>query len=141
MPASSLYWIQKSASSVSSAAGKRSKAASPGVRLPAADAVLASNPPAAAPAPTANPFSKKFRRLNETVGWFAFSPRFEGLLLMAPIVRFFNVVIILSFFLSSMVPEDDLSSSPKVRGSSSRNVPCERRDKFLLYTTSAARLG
>src|SRR5262245_58620549 len=65
MPASSLYWIQKSASSVSSAAGNRSRAASPGVKPSAAAAELTSNPLAAAPDPTANPFSKKDRRLNE----------------------------------------------------------------------------
>src|SRR5262245_46688128 len=101
-PPSSLYWIQKSASSISSAAGNRSRAASPGVRPPAAYALLTSNPPAAAPAPTANPFSKKDRRLNEINGRVDFSSEFKGLFLIALNRRFFKVVIIIPFLGSSL---------------------------------------
>src|SRR5215472_7117643 len=69
MPPSSLYWIQKSASSISSAAGNRSRAASPVVRPPLALAVrvLMKNPAPTVPAPTASEFLKKARRL---MGYF-----------------------------------------------------------------------
>src|SRR5438093_12459798 len=66
MPPSSLYWTQKSASIVSSAAGKRSRAASPGVRPPLASAVrmLVNSPaPPMVPAPTASDLPRKERRL------------------------------------------------------------------------------
>src|SRR5439155_9449305 len=64
-PPSSLYWIQKSASSNSSAAGNRSSAASPGVRPPLASAVrmLANNPAPMVPAPMAIVLPRKERRL------------------------------------------------------------------------------
>src|SRR5215472_12250781 len=67
MPPSSLYWIQKSASSISSAAGNRSSAASPGVRPPLALAVrmLGNSPIPIVPAPTASDVSRKKRRLIE----------------------------------------------------------------------------
>src|SRR5438874_5051535 len=68
MPPSSLYWTQKSASIVSSAAGKRSRAASPGVRPPLASAVrmLVNSPaPPMVPAPTASDLPRKERRLIE----------------------------------------------------------------------------
>src|SRR5258707_15681993 len=65
MPPSSLYWIQKSASISSSAAGKRSNAASPDERPPLASAVrmLANNPAPMAPAPRAIVLPRKERRL------------------------------------------------------------------------------
>src|SRR5437667_12720331 len=65
MPPSSLYWIQKSASSSSSAAGKRSSAASPGERLPLASAVrmLPNSPAPTVPAPRAIVLPRKERRL------------------------------------------------------------------------------
>src|SRR5262249_42486146 len=64
-PPSSLYWIQKSASSISRAAGNRSSAASPGVRPPLASAVrmLANNPAPIVPAPSAIVLPRKERRL------------------------------------------------------------------------------
>src|SRR5262245_927414 len=65
MPPNSLYWIQKSASSNSSAAGNRNSAASPGVRPPLASAVwmLANNPAPMVPAPRAIVLPRKERRL------------------------------------------------------------------------------
>src|SRR5205823_7703264 len=65
MPPSSLYWIQKSDSIVSSAAGKRSSAASPVERPPLAFAVrmLPNNPAPMVPAPRAIVFPRKERRL------------------------------------------------------------------------------
>src|SRR2546422_4972811 len=73
MPPSSLYWIQKSASRISNAAGNRSSAASPGVRPPLALAVrvLMKNPAPMVPAPTASDFPKKERRLMELFEGFA----------------------------------------------------------------------
>src|SRR6266581_7701564 len=65
MPPSSLYWIQKSASIVSSAAGNLSSAASPVERPPLASAVrmLANNPAPMVPAPRAIVLPRKERRL------------------------------------------------------------------------------
>src|SRR5947207_15916288 len=65
MPPSSLYWIQKSASIVSSAAGKRSSAASPAERPPLAFAVrtLPNSPAPTVPAPRAIVLPRKERRL------------------------------------------------------------------------------
>src|SRR4030095_5955216 len=65
MPPSSLYWIQKSASRSSSAAGKRSSAASPSERLPPAFAVrmLPNSPAPTVPAPRAIVLPRKERRL------------------------------------------------------------------------------
>src|SRR5438034_8126875 len=65
MPPSSLYWIQKSDSIVSSAAGKRSRAASPSERLPPAFAVrmLPNSPAPTVPAPRAIVLPRKDRRL------------------------------------------------------------------------------
>src|SRR6266550_2110203 len=65
MPASSLYWFQKSASIVSSAAGNRSSAASPAERLPLASAVrmLPNSPAPTVPAPKAIVLPRKERRL------------------------------------------------------------------------------
>src|ERR1041385_1743136 len=76
MPPSSLYWIQKSASSSSSAAGKRSSAASPVERLPLASAVrmLPNSPAPTVPAPRAIVLPKKERRLMD---------RFRDLLLFS----------------------------------------------------------
>src|SRR5437762_2590089 len=73
MPPSSLYWIQKSASSLSSAAGNRSSAASPGVRplLALAVRVLIKNSAPTVPAPTARDFPKNERRLMELLEGFA----------------------------------------------------------------------
>src|SRR6266699_4306088 len=73
-PPSSLYWTQKSVSSISAAAANRSSAASPGVRPPLASAVrvLTKNPAPIVPAPTASDLPKKERRLIEL---------FEGLTL------------------------------------------------------------
>src|SRR5215831_6608237 len=67
MPPSSLYWIQKSASSISSAAGNRSSAASPGVRPPLALAVLVliKNPAPTVPATMAPELRRNERRLIE----------------------------------------------------------------------------
>src|SRR6516164_918196 len=67
MPPSSLYWIQKSASSNSSAAGNRSSAASPGVRPPLALAVLVliKNPAPTVPATMAPELRRNERRLIE----------------------------------------------------------------------------
>src|SRR5215831_20542494 len=67
MPPSSLYWIQKSASSSSNAAGKRSRAASPGVRPPLALAVLVliKNPAPTVPATMAPELRRNERRLIE----------------------------------------------------------------------------
>src|SRR5215472_6534628 len=68
MPPTSLYWIQKSASSISSAAGKRSRAASPGFNVPGLKADvrwLSNKPPPNVPAPMANDLPKKERRLME----------------------------------------------------------------------------
>src|SRR5262245_23817087 len=65
MPPSSLYWIQKSASSISNAAGNRSNAASPVERLPLASAVrmLPNSPALTVPAPRAIVLLRKERRL------------------------------------------------------------------------------
>src|SRR5215216_8043290 len=65
MPPSSLYWIQTSASSNSSAAGKRSSAASPGERLPLGSAarILLNSPAPTVPAPKAIVLLRKERRL------------------------------------------------------------------------------
>src|SRR6266498_5102091 len=65
MPPSSLYWIQKSASSISSAAGNRRRAASPDVRPPLALAVwvLGNSPTPTVPAPRASDLPRKERRL------------------------------------------------------------------------------
>src|SRR6478609_8042871 len=65
MPPSSLYWIQKSASSASRAAGKRRSAASPGERLEPASAArtLLNSPAPTVPAPRAIVLLKKERRL------------------------------------------------------------------------------
>src|SRR5213596_991785 len=65
MPPSSLYWSQKSASSSSKAAGKRSSAASPVERLPLASAVrmLPNSPAPTVPAPKAIVLLRKERRL------------------------------------------------------------------------------
>src|SRR2546430_9619491 len=65
MPPSSLYWIQKSASISSNAAGNRSSAASPGERLPLASAVrmLPNSPAPTLPAPRAIVLPRKERRL------------------------------------------------------------------------------
>src|SRR5438034_10158839 len=69
MPPSSLYWIQKSASSSSSAAGKRSNAASPVERLPLASAVrmLPNSPAPTVPAPRAIVLPRKERRLMDSL--------------------------------------------------------------------------
>src|SRR5437867_12258460 len=74
MPPSSLYWIQKSASISSSAAGNRSRAASPGVRPPLALAVrvLIKKPPPIVPAPTAIDLPRNERRLIERFRGFSF---------------------------------------------------------------------
>src|SRR4029453_12015902 len=76
MPPSSLYWIQKSASGSSSAAGKRSSAASPSERLPLASAVrmLLNSPAPTVPAPKAIVLPRKERRLMD---------RFRGLILFS----------------------------------------------------------
>src|SRR5437763_11468319 len=68
MPPSSLYWIQKSASIVSSAAGKRSSAASPAERPPLAFAVrtLPNSPAPTVPAPKAIVLPRKERRLMDS---------------------------------------------------------------------------
>src|SRR5262249_60413273 len=65
MPPSSLYWIQKSASSISSAAGNRSSAASPSERPPLALAVLGplNSPAPIVPAVRAMGLPRKERRL------------------------------------------------------------------------------
>src|SRR5690242_1033127 len=65
MPPSSLYWIQKSASSSSRAAGNRSSAASPGESAPPAFAVrmLPNRPAPTVPAPIAIVLLRKERRL------------------------------------------------------------------------------
>src|SRR5262249_25890702 len=65
MPPSSLYWIQKSASSISSAAGNRSSAASPSERPPLALAVLGplNSPAPMVPAVRAMVLPRKERRL------------------------------------------------------------------------------
>src|SRR6266480_1081730 len=79
MPPSSLYWIQKSASSISAAAANRSKAASPGVRPPLASAVrmLVNSPaPPMVPAPTANDLPRKERRLIKRLDRSTFSSEF-----------------------------------------------------------------
>src|SRR5262249_37541915 len=68
MPPSSLYWIQKSASSISSAAGKRSSAASPGVKPPRLASTIRlppSTPAPSVPAPTASELRRNKRRLIE----------------------------------------------------------------------------
>src|SRR5262249_60176333 len=67
MPPSSLYWIQKSASSISSAAGNRKSAASPRVRPPLALAVLVliKNPAPTVPATMAPELRRNERRLIE----------------------------------------------------------------------------
>src|SRR6516162_5410203 len=67
MPPSSLYWIQKSASSNSSAAGNRRSAASPRVRPPLALAVLVliKNPAPTVPATMAPELRRNERRLIE----------------------------------------------------------------------------
>src|SRR5215468_8496763 len=67
MPPSSLYWIQKSASSISSAAGNRRSAASPRVRPPLALAVLVliKNPAPTVPATMAPELRRNERRLIE----------------------------------------------------------------------------
>src|SRR5262245_27917351 len=69
MPPSSLYWIQKSASSNSNAAGNRSSAASPGVRPPLALAalVLIKNPAPTVPATMTPELRRNERRL---MGYF-----------------------------------------------------------------------
>src|SRR4029077_2714182 len=66
MPPSSLYWIQKSASSSSNAAGNRRSAASPGVRPPRlafAVPVPPSSPTPIVPAPAASDLPRNARRL------------------------------------------------------------------------------
>src|ERR1043166_499615 len=65
MPPSSLYWIQKSASSNSNAAGNRRSAASPAERLPPACAArtFVNRPAPMVPAPKAIVLPKKERRL------------------------------------------------------------------------------
>src|SRR5262249_21521333 len=65
MPPSSLYWIQKSASSSSNAAGNRSSAASPCGKPPLASAlrVPPSNPTPIVPAPAASDARRNERRL------------------------------------------------------------------------------
>src|SRR5947208_8446253 len=80
MPPSSLYWIQKSASSSSSAAGKRSSAASPVERLPLASAVrmLPNSPAPTVPAPSAIVLLKKERRLMNRFRDFLFSVLSSG---------------------------------------------------------------
>src|SRR6266487_6049613 len=75
MPPSSLYWIQKSASSISRAAGKRSSAASPGERLELTSAarMLLNSPAPTVPAPRAIVLLKKERRLMNRFRGFLFS--------------------------------------------------------------------
>src|SRR5215472_6437824 len=63
MPPSSLYWIQKSASSISSDAGNRSRAASSDDRAALAVFVLIKNPAPTVPAPRAIVLLRKERRL------------------------------------------------------------------------------
>src|SRR5262249_31827495 len=77
MPASSLYWIQKSASSISSAAGNRSRSASVPSGPPLAVRVLMKNPAPTVPAPTAKDFPKKERRLMERLGDLTVSSSFS----------------------------------------------------------------
>src|SRR5215469_9881315 len=74
MPPSSLYWIQKSASRISSAAGNRSRAASPVLSVPELKADvrwLSNKPPPSVPAPMANDLPKKERRLIQLFEGFA----------------------------------------------------------------------
>src|SRR5450759_2059889 len=83
MPPSSLYWIQKSASSISAAAANRRRAASPEVRPPLASAVAGANPltnsPAPmVPAPTASDLPKKERRLIELFDGLSVSSKFSS---------------------------------------------------------------
>src|SRR5689334_4917997 len=75
MPPSSLYWIQKSASKSSSAAGKRSSAASLADRVPPAFAVrmLPNSPAPTVPAPRAIVLPRKERRLYRFRGLLVFS--------------------------------------------------------------------
>src|SRR6266705_217956 len=75
MPPSSLYCIQKSASSFSRAAGKRSIAASPRERLELASAarMLLNSPAPTVPAPRAIVLLKKERRLMNRFRGFLFS--------------------------------------------------------------------
>src|SRR6266446_2466148 len=77
MPASSLYWIQKSASRISAAAANRRRAASPLLSLPCCPLLMTSCensvvfPRAAMPAPAtvvASPFLRKDRRLLDLNG-------------------------------------------------------------------------
>src|SRR6266446_5178249 len=79
IPPSSLYWTQKSVSSISAAAANRSNAASPGVRPPLASAVrmLVNSPaPPMVPAPTARELPKKDRRLIKRLDRSTFSSEF-----------------------------------------------------------------
>src|SRR5207249_4266199 len=80
-PASSLYWTQKSVSSISAAAANRSNAASPGVRPPLASAfrMLVNSPaPPMVPAPTASDLPKKERRLINFFGALTLSSDFSA---------------------------------------------------------------
>src|SRR5712691_10986549 len=96
MPPSSLYWIQKSASIVSSAAGKRSNAASPGERPPLASAVrmLVNSPAPTVPAPKAIVLPRKERRLMN---------RFRGLTLSSKLSSRGGYLVLLKSFAVGLV--------------------------------------
>src|SRR5205809_3085713 len=98
MPPSSLYWIQKSDSIVSSAAGKRSSAASPGERLPPAFAVrmLPNSPAPTVPADRAIVLPRKDRRLIYLFRGLTLSSKLSSIGRLSLLLEPFAVVLLIA---------------------------------------------
>src|SRR6266478_7428876 len=99
MPPSSLYWIQKSASISSSAAGNRSSAASPGVRPPLALAVRGpvSSPTPTVPAPTASELRRNERRLIKLFRGLTFFSKLSSKGRFSLLLESFAVGLVIAF--------------------------------------------
>src|SRR6266436_481769 len=119
MPPSSLYWIQKSASSISAAAANRSRAASPVVkppRLASAIRLPPSTPTPIVPAPTASDLPRNERRLIEL---------FRGLILFSELssrgrssllLESFAVGLVIAFITAESKPTASRATLERLHG-------------------------
>src|SRR5262249_30923297 len=128
IPPSSLYWIQKSASSISSAAGKRSRSASVPSGPPLAVRVLIKNPAPTVPAPTARDLPKKDRRLMERLDDLIFSSGFTAFGYSWPLPRSGAVDLILVFISEESQPS---CRAPHGKGNTVVTLPAARKAQVI----------